>query len=194
MGTSDNEQLLERLKTSLAEVDAQLSITSRSELLPHLRSILNEWKAEIVAVTGEEMIEKFDLDGQLGDGKQRFVIHAPKEGDSPESLRSWRDKVSAADVGITSAAGIAGETGTLLLPPLVPDQRAVSLLPDKHIVVAYIVDVVERLDDLFTLGVKGNHFNGNAVFVTGPSRTADIEKELVLGVHGPRALHVVLVQ
>lgn len=85
-------------------------------------------------------------------------------------------------VGVTKAwAGLA-DTGSVLEAD---GELFGSLLPEIHLAVLNENDILPSLPDAMRL-VKGR----NAVFVTGPSRTADIEMTLTIGVHGPREIHV----
>lgn len=85
-------------------------------------------------------------------------------------------------VGVTKAwAGLA-DTGSVLEAD---DELLGSLLPEIHIAVLDSNNIVPSLPDAMEL-VKGK----NAVFITGPSRTADIEMTLTIGVHGPKEIHV----
>lgn len=90
------------------------------------------------------------------------------------------------DLGITSADAALPETGTLLLRSTPDRPRAVSLLPRVHL--AIVQPSVLQPD----LGPALARVSGEGywVFVTGPSRTADIELTVTIGVHGPRSLHV----
>jgi L-lactate dehydrogenase complex protein LldF len=89
-------------------------------------------------------------------------------------------------VGVTKAwAGLA-DTGSILEAD---EELLGSLLPEIHIAVLKSEDILPSLPDAMPL-VQ----NRNAVFVTGPSRTADIEMTLTIGVHGPKELHVFVVQ
>ena len=99
------------------------------------------------------------------------------------------------DVGITTAqAGIA-ETGTLVLEAESERHRLVSLLPPVHIAVVYAPEVVATIGDALSQ-LRGNdpqQMSRAITFITGPSRTADIELTLTVGVHGPKELHVIVI-
>ena len=95
-------------------------------------------------------------------------------------------------------AGIA-ETGTLMLPSAPERPTTINLLPETAIVVlraSRIVGAYEEAWDLLRAEAKpqpsGGFMPRNVMLVTGPSRSADIESILELGAHGPRRLHVVL--
>jgi len=94
------------------------------------------------------------------------------------------------DLGITGADAAFPETGTLLLRSSPEKPRAVSLLPRIHL--AIINSFILRADLAPAFAeMKGD---GYFVFVTGPSRTADIELTVTIGVHGPKALFVWVVE
>ena len=92
-------------------------------------------------------------------------------------------------------AGIA-ETGTLMLPAALDRPTTLNLLPDNAIVVLRASRVVGPYEDAWDL-LRAQWGQGvmprNVMLVTGPSRSADIEQTLELGAHGPRRLHIVLV-
>jgi L-lactate utilization protein LutC len=96
------------------------------------------------------------------------------------------------DVGISNAqAGIA-ETGTLVLDSARERHRLVSLVPPVHIAIINASSIVETLGDALTLLQKDKEISPAITFITGPSRTADIELTMAIGVHGPRELYVVV--
>lgn len=102
-------------------------------------------------------------------------------------------------VGLTPAfAGIA-ETGTLMLASGATRPATINFMPDTHIVVLKRSQVVGDYETAFARlralsGRTDGRFMPRTVnLVTGPSRTGDIEQTLILGAHGPRRLHVVLV-
>lgn len=99
------------------------------------------------------------------------------------------DQLDAADGVLTGCAVVIAETGTVVLDTgTTQGRRALILLPDHHLCVAYEHQVVATVPEaLHRLGQRP------LTFISGPSATSDIELERVEGVHGPRHLHVVLV-
>ncbi len=104
------------------------------------------------------------------------------EPDDP--LRSIADH----PVGITVATLAVAETGSLLLIEPAPVDRAVSLLTQHLIVAVAEADIVDDLADGFRWLAQQPRAAAYATFVSGPSRTADIERSLTIGVQGPSRL------
>jgi L-lactate dehydrogenase complex protein LldG len=99
------------------------------------------------------------------------------------------------DVGITMAQAAIAETGTLVLEAETERHRLVSLLPPVHIGIVYSRDMVLTIGDALSQ-LRGNErkqMSRAITFITGPSRTADIELTLTVGVHGPKELYVILI-
>lgn len=91
-------------------------------------------------------------------------------------------------------AGIA-ETGTLMLPSAPERPTTLNLLADTEIAVLRASRLVGAYEDAWDLlRAERNGMPRNVMLVTGPSRSADIEQALELGAHGPRRLHVVLIE
>lgn len=94
-----------------------------------------------------------------------------------------KQSMARADLGITEADFLLPETGTVGLLSSPDKPRSVSLLPRVHLVLARRNVLRADLHHVFAQAKSENYL----VFVTGPSRTADIEMVLTLGVHGPKA-------
>ncbi len=92
------------------------------------------------------------------------------------------------DFSITTAKVAIAESGTVLLETSPDKPRLSSLAPPRHIVLIDRAKIVERLEEAMP-----HVSERTSVFITGPSRTADIEGSLVHGVHGPKELIVVLI-
>jgi L-lactate dehydrogenase complex protein LldG len=102
----------------------------------------------------------------------------------------YRKTCTHAGAGLTGADAALAETGTLVLTSGPDRARITSLLPPLHIVFLHRSKLVS---DLFAWQQqRPANFPANLVFVSGPSKTADIEQALVVGVHGPRRLAVII--
>jgi L-lactate dehydrogenase complex protein LldG len=97
-----------------------------------------------------------------------------------------KHEMALCDLGITEADYILRETGTLVLHSSAEKPRAVSLLPRIHLAVIRPELLRADMHQVFA-EAKDSHY---LVFITGPSRTADIELTVTLGVHGPKNLYV----
>jgi len=97
-------------------------------------------------------------------------------------------------VGITGTYCAVAETGSLLLLSGGATPASTSLLPETHIAVVPVARIVRGMEDAWALLRSERGKPPRATnFVSGPSRTADIEQTLVLGAHGPYRVHIVLV-
>lgn len=110
-----------------------------------------------------------------------------------------RQKLIVADLGITGADYALADTGTLVMLARPGQPRAASLLPPRHIAMLQPENLVSDLEELFAkLRARGPNLadtlTSAMTFITGPSRTADIEQTLFQGVHGPLEVHVVFVE
>jgi L-lactate dehydrogenase complex protein LldG len=97
-------------------------------------------------------------------------------------------------LGITSAFCAIAETGTLMLLSGPETAATTSLLPETHIAIINAERIVKSMEDAWALlrlerGVLPRAVN----FVSGPSRTADIEQTIIIGAHGPYRVHIILV-
>ena len=109
-------------------------------------------------------------------------------------LRLRRGRAEAGDaVSLTPCCAAVAETGTLMLVSGSATPTTLNFLPDTHIVVVNADQVVATYEDgwdrLRAVGAMPRLVN----FITGPSRTGDIEQRIELGAHGPRRLHIILV-
>ena len=106
-----------------------------------------------------------------------------------------KQKLEGCDAAITSCEAIVAQLGSILVSSASSGGRALSILPHVHVVVARVDQV---LPDLATALAQVEAKHGGQMpsmlsFITGPSRTGDIERILVLGAHGPKELYLVLV-
>jgi L-lactate dehydrogenase complex protein LldG len=102
------------------------------------------------------------------------------------SPNARKHEMALCDLGITEADYLLPETGTLVLRSSAEKPRAVSLLPRVHLAIVRPEMLRADMHQVFA-EAKDTHY---LVFITGPSRTADIELTVTLGVHGPKNLYV----
>ena len=96
------------------------------------------------------------------------------------------------DAGVTECDALIAQTGSVLLTSRSAGGRALSVLPPHHVVLARREQLVRDLPEAFALLKKkySSHYPSFISFITGPSRTGDIERILVLGAHGPKKLTI----
>jgi L-lactate dehydrogenase complex protein LldG len=107
-----------------------------------------------------------------------------------------RDAMAQVQLSITGAEYLIADTGTIVTVAGAQASRQISLLPSIHVVVATPEQIYPNMADLFLeiQRTHGRNLPGSALTcITGPSRTADIEKVLIKGVHGPMRLVLIMV-
>lgn len=160
-------------------------------------------RASVAVLPGESAIPEAVAGYLAGGGPGMALRLAPDpalEGlgwkDHPAlAVSSGRARPGDAASLTACIAGIA-ETGTLMLASGPHSPTTLNFLPDIHIVVLKRERIVATYEEAWRLlpsGGKGGALPRLVNFVTGPSRTADIEQRLVLGAHGPRRLHILLI-
>jgi len=106
-----------------------------------------------------------------------------------------RAKLEACAVSVTACEALVAQTGSILVTARESGGRALTILPPHHIVVATAAQLVPDLPAAFAQlrRTYGDTFPSLISFITGPSRTGDIERILVLGAHGPKKLTILFV-
>jgi len=190
-------QALERFKVEFERIAGVFHRVSRLDEVPPVL-------ARIAAERGVREAIGWDP-GELGwDLRAALAPHgiavrpAPPGGDEADRTRH-RDEAARAPLGVTGVDWALAETGTLILASGPGRPRSTSLLPDTHVAVFGPGALLETLEQVGMM-LEARHADpalagsGGAInFITGPSRTADIELTLTRGVHGPKEVHVVFV-
>ncbi|HET7700303.1 MAG TPA: LUD domain-containing protein, partial [Candidatus Limnocylindria bacterium] len=189
---------------SMATEEIELNEHLESQGITAVETDLGEWIIQLaherpshliapaIHKTREEIAELF--------GK---VVGHPVSSDPAELVAIAREKLRdsflRADVGITGGNVLIAETGTLVLVTNEGNADLATTLPATHIAVVGIEKIVPTLDDavavlkLLARSATGQKISTYTQFITGPSRSADIELKTEIGVHGPKELHFVLI-
>jgi L-lactate dehydrogenase complex protein LldG len=185
------EDLIKQFESELTKVGGCFHrATTAQSAFQVVERIVSDRKAKTMVAFDTRLIDGIDLQKRVEESGVGFVI---------ESNSDFIRTAAIADLGLSGVDYALAETGTLVLVARKGQARAISLLPPVHIAVLKTEQVISGLNDLFPLLRSETAGDGNlsnvssaVTFITGPSRTADIELTLVVGVHGPQQLHVIL--
>jgi L-lactate dehydrogenase complex protein LldG len=166
-----------RLQASAGEV---YRVFSLDEGLEKLGELFRKLKVKTVAAQRETPLDRIDFPASFPDQTWHFA----------GEVEGYREVCAEADAGLTSAVFALAETGTLVLEPGPVQSRLTSLLPPVHFV---LLPESRILPSIFDWSAQlPDPLPSNVVLVSGPSKTADIEQTLVVGVHGPKRLIVIV--
>lgn len=149
--------------------------------------------AKLVVRSRHPVFDGVGVDVALEAAGAKVVVMAH---DSEASRARLRDAACRAELGVTGADYVVAETATVVLLTRRGVSRLVSLLPPVHVAVVRPQDVVETMEELLILWKEalpaGGDLGSYASLISGPSRTGDIEQTIVIGAHGPKEVHLVL--
>jgi L-lactate dehydrogenase complex protein LldG len=166
-----------------------------------LRRLLTTGGAKAVVLSRNPLIAQLGLEEKLRAlGMAVAVWPAAGGGETAQKVaQEFREQAFAAEVGITGVDFALAETGTLVLSSLTEGAQLASLAPPVHVALYRRSQVFGSLEEILEwLPVPRDPaqpvLGRSVVFITGSSRTADIEQILIHGVHGPREVHAILVE
>jgi len=141
-------------------------------------------------------LREHNLPAEFRCGEDAFLASAP--WDKTPSLTRMTGAGQASDaVAISHAVSAAAETGTMFLTSGPDNPTTLNFLPDTHIAVIRAEDILGSYEDAWDRlrVIHGKRAMPRTVnLISGASRTADIEQTIVMGAHGPRRLHVIIVE
>lgn len=176
---------LERFEQLITSVHAEVVHTSRSDWARALADILHDRQVKRLALGHEHPVPNEARAGLAGSDIELV--------DATRDIEAWqREQFDRVDAGLTSTRGAIAETGSLWLWPTPDEPRRLSLVPSIHIAVLDSDAVDATLFDAIEAHGWADSMPTNALLISGPSKTADIEQTLAYGVHGPRALVVIV--
>ena len=163
-----------------------------------------EWgEAKNIAAWRHPLIDSLSLSESLG--RLQIPLHvttsippaADKEFDEAERRRQ-RAGIIASFIGVTSADFCLADTATLVMRSRPGQPRSAALVPSIHIAVIRLDQILADMKELFALLRWDEHYRREGLsnymsFISGPSKTADIEATMVHGAHGPREVHLFVI-
>jgi len=212
MSSDARQAILSSIRSHLAASvpdDNHVNPRQNPVILSKTRSELELFKESVEAVNGRCIIVNSDTD--IADALSRIITDlkaqrlAISDNTHVERLLNLTDleieelgvtpdahDIFHFDVGITTAQAAIAETGTLVLDSASERHRLVSLVPPVHIALVNASTICQTVGEALTLLREDKEISPAVTFITGPSRTADIELTLTVGVHGPQELYVIV--
>jgi len=200
MSSEARQVILDSIRAHLAaspsyDVEPQIFADERESDPPASVNIGGLFKQNLESVAGHCIIttDATDVLRQIITdlGVQRIAV-----SDAPElaefGVVPGANEIFSFDVGITTAQAAIAETGTVVLDSSCERNRLVSVVPPVHIAIVAASRICATLADALAILQSGKELSPAITFITGPSRTADIELTLTIGVHGPQELYVII--
>lgn len=180
------DELVDVLEKHCEVIHTNFKRTDRDSLLTVLRDTIEEYNGKSIVASNDSRNKAFSLDELYSIlATEGHEVHLWDETNEEENKRV----AERADVGITFSDITLAESGTVTLFNNKYNGRSISLMPRTYIAIIPKSTLVPRMTQA-ARQIHANNVNGDEVsscvsFVTGPSNSADIEMNLIVGVHGP---------
>jgi len=183
----DRNERVERLATLMAAIRTEVHISDRDGWPDTLKALAREkgWKRLLFgpgAPIGPAMETAWSADAA---GLPELVPYAGP-------VETFKADLFEIDAGITSVRAGVADTGAVVLWPTPDEPRLMSLVPPVHVAVLDADTIYNSMSEMMAAQKWAGGMPTNALLVSGPSKTADIEFTLVFGVHGPKELVVII--
>ncbi|MBF8302615.1 MAG: hypothetical protein HW396_896 [Candidatus Dadabacteria bacterium] len=180
--------LLDMFMNEITKVSGKaIILKSEDEIKDYVIRLVEEHSAKSLAIWESDFLKQINLREFLENKGLKFAPPNSKE------------EMAEADIGITEADFGIADTGTLVLIANEKQPRSVSLIPPIHVAILHSDVILEKMEDVFAILKNSLDETGSIAkltscitFITGPSRTGDIELNITLGVHGPKELFVLI--
>jgi len=179
----DREAKIERLAAQMAAIRTEVHIVKADTWIEKLNEVAREkgWKRLLYgpgAPIGPAIETAWASDAA---GLPELVAYAGP-------VETFKEDLFQIDAGITSARAGVAETGAVVLWPTAHEPRLMSLVPPVHVAVLDADTIYNSMTEMMAVEKWADGMPTNALLISGPSKTADIEFTLVFGVHGPKEL------
>jgi L-lactate dehydrogenase complex protein LldG len=205
----ERQTLLERLAAAATPIN--LNVTALPDSAYATAAIVRlvveknpEWgDAKQIATWRHPLIDRLNLPEALDRLQVPVHVTAPIPADAdPGFDRAERERQRAATIasfiGVTSADFCLADTATLVMRSRPGQPRSAALVPSIHIAVIHLDRILADMKELFALlrwdeNYRQEGLSNYMSFISGPSKTADIEATMVHGAHGPREVHLFVI-
>ena len=196
---SRGADLIEELVVSVESAGWIVRRAGPSDAAAYIRQVAETLESTSVLRSAHAVLDEIGLEEALeGTAIALQRIANAESGTSRSAQRTkFREDMIVADIGVTGVSHAVAETGSVSIAAGRGVSRLISLLPPVHIAVVRPDQIVPSLDELFSLRRSEFLENGSLDYtniISGPSRSADIEQTLIKGMHGPREVHMVILE
>lgn len=196
---SHEDELLQSFKSECDPLFVNVHEAQTSdEACQFLSSVIKETGASQIITWDSLPLKQLNIDRLLDSLGVQNIASEKEASPTKADRKDHTTLASQAELGISGADYGLADTGTLVLRVLPGQDRSSSLLPPVHVAILESESILSSLDDLMVRLQLDHQERGSLdsclTLITGPSKTADIEMNLVLGVHGPRDLHVIILR
>jgi L-lactate dehydrogenase complex protein LldG len=189
---ADVPELITRFTEEATAVRAQVHrVSDKLQFVERITEICAGDKGHEIALSRVELLAEIDLGSELI--ARGFSIAPELDALDHDSLIA---RLANCGAGVTAVDYAIAETGTIVLSSDEPNALLVSLLPPVHIALLRSSQIMASLDGVISRLSKERISladpSRSITLITGPSRTSDVELVLSIGVHGPKELHVII--
>jgi len=188
-----DQSLIDRFRTEFSRVSGEMAVcTGPDSVIDTIRDLIQSSNVATVAISQHPLCRRLQLEEKLkAELPQTHFLNEVMDSESSSERNQLRERLSRAELSVTGAEYLIADIGTIVTVANPHASREISLLPTAHLVLATPDQIYPNMAELFReIHEKhGDTLPGSALtLITGPSRTADIEKVLIKGVHGPTRL------
>ena len=220
MNDSVRDRILNRLQTALtmptfreADTVKTMSIPrlNRAEKLRQLKTHMEAVRTEVYVVTQSTWMKK--LEAIAAEKKMSNLLIAPETAYGKalesawsgrheglpglvaygENIEAFKTELFEVDAALTTTIGAIADPGVIILWPTEKEPRSMSLVPHIHLALLEADNIYTSPAEAFSKLKWSENVPANALFISGPSKTADIEFILTFGVHGPKELVLLII-
>ncbi|MEJ2213263.1 MAG: lactate utilization protein [Gammaproteobacteria bacterium] len=207
------KNILERLRQTPVSAEEPVTLPtskhvwSRQQKIDHLRQCMTAVRSEVHYLSNESWIDWINRElpargfQQILVGDNAIADQLQKNHDSKFQVNRYNRKIEdwktelfhQIDVSITSTIGAIADTGSLILWPDEQEPRLMSLVPPVHVALLHADQIHQTFAEAIDHLNWAENTPTNALLISGPSKTSDIEQTLAFGIHGPRQLIVLII-
>ena len=200
----DSTQELDRSWFSKHDWDEATQLENFIERMEAVRAEIHQSTTEAWPQLLADLCKKKECSNLLISKKTQWSKQLEKQPESKKALpeileydkeiEEWKKQLFyEVDASLTSSLGGIAETGSLIVWPTEDEPRMMSLVPPIH----FVIMEKRKLHSTFAEAMRemdwASHMPTNALLISGPSKSADIEQTLAYGVHGPKELVVIVI-